>query len=69
MNRPPTTPVNPADIEAINAIEAVFMLAVYRARRVARRQLAGMDPVPVPSPSAWRLHRDGKLGVGRAVPS
>jgi hypothetical protein len=49
------------DRKAIAAIEAVLMLTVYRAHRAARRQLAGLDPVPRPSPDALRLHRDGTL--------
>jgi hypothetical protein len=60
----------PTDPAAIEAIEATLMLAIYRARRAARRQLLGLAPVPRPTPDALRLQRDGTLGIGRrAVPA
>jgi len=46
--------VDPAVVEAI---EATLMLNVYQARRRARRQLRGLDPVPPPRPLALRLLR------------
>lgn len=49
---PPVT--EPAVIEAI---QAELMLAVYDARRRARRPLAGIDAAPQPSRRALRLWR------------
>lgn len=52
-----TKVTRPADAADITAIEATLMLAVYRARRSARRQLAGLDPVPPASIEALHLYK------------
>ena len=61
-----TRDTNPGEVRvtdpaALEAIEAVLMLAVYRARRAARRQLLAIDRPPVASPEALHLHRVGSL--------
>jgi hypothetical protein len=46
--------------ESVEAVSAELMLAVYTARRRARRQLLGHDPIPTPSQAALEMWRDEK---------
>lgn len=44
-----------------DAIIAELMLSVYESRELARRRLAGLEPVPVPHPAALELLRRARL--------